>query len=59
MLKFYSGLGGNLRLRSYVPLKGEGLVEAKGTNSNAYYQPTNIKSPLISKNITPKYPFIV
>lgn len=54
----YSGLGGNLRLRSYVPLKGEGLVEAKGTNSNAYYQPTNIKSPLISKNITPKYPLL-
>lgn len=54
----YSSLGGNLRLRSYVPLKGEGLVEAKGTNSNAYYQPMNIKLPLISKDITPQYPLL-
>ena len=54
----YSGLGGNLRLRSYVPLKGEGLVEAKGTNSNAYYQPMNIKSPLISNGLIPEYPLL-
>lgn len=54
----YSGLGGNLRLRSYVPLKGEGLVEAKGTNSNVYYQPMNIKSPLISNGLIPEYPLL-
>ncbi|MCA5004629.1 glycoside hydrolase family 95 protein [Sphingobacterium bovistauri] len=33
-LKVKSVIGGNLRLRSYVPLKGKGLKVAKGMNKN-------------------------
>lgn len=29
-----SRIGGNLRIRTYVPLEGEGLKEAEGENSN-------------------------
>lgn len=46
-----STLGGNCRIRSYSPLKVEGstkLVQAKGENSNIFYQVPKIKQPLIS-----------
>lgn len=43
-----SNLGGNCRLRSYVPLKGKGLIEANGTNTNPFYELANIKEPLIN-----------
>ena len=36
-MKIHSRLGGNLRLRSYVHLRGVGLKEAKGKNPNEYY----------------------
>ncbi len=39
-------LGGNCRIRSYVPLKGKGLKEAKGSNPNTFYEVTKIKTPL-------------
>ncbi len=52
----HSRLGGNLRLRSYVPLKGKGLKPASGKNSNLFYQKAVIKQPLISKEICPQYP---
>jgi len=42
-----SSLGGNCRIRSYYPLKGKGLKEAKGQNSNAFYSVVEIKVPLI------------
>ncbi len=32
-----STLGGNCRIRSYVPLKGDGLKESKGDNSNPLF----------------------
>ncbi len=32
-----SALGGLLRIRSYVPLKGKGLAEAQGENTNPYF----------------------
>lgn len=54
--KIHSRLGGNLRLRSYVPLKGVGMKEAKGENSNPLYKEAAIKTPLISKEINPQYP---
>ena len=54
--KIYSRLGGNLRLRSYIPLKGVGMKEAKGENSNPLYKEAAIKAPLISKEINPQYP---
>lgn len=50
--------GGNLRLRSYVPLKGEGLKEAKGENPNPLFTKPNIKQPLISDKIKPEMPIL-
>ena len=46
-----SSIGGTLRLRSYVPLKGKGLCEAKGACSNALLQTPDIKSPLKSAEL--------
>ena len=46
-----SDLGGNCRIRSYSPLKAEGnaaLVQAKGENSNPFYQLPGVKKPLVS-----------
>ena len=54
--KIHSRLGGNLRLRSYVPLRGVGLKEAKGKNPNEYYMQAEIKEPLVTKEINPQYP---
>jgi alpha-L-fucosidase 2 len=42
----HSSLGGNCRIRSYVPLKGTGLKPASGTNSNPFFQTETIKTPL-------------
>ena len=56
-----SRLGGNLRLRSYVPLKladGTQLTPASGSNSNAFYATAGIKDPVISDKITPQLPII-
>ena len=56
-----SRLGGNLRLRSYVPLKladGTALTPASGSNSNAFYATADIKDPVISNKITPQLPII-
>jgi alpha-L-fucosidase 2 len=39
--------GGNCRLRSYVPLKGKRLTEAKGQNTNPFYQAPDVAKPLI------------
>lgn len=46
-----SNLGGTCRIRSYSPLKAEGnatVVQAKGENSNPFYQVPQTKKPLIS-----------
>lgn len=56
--KIHSRIGGNLRLRSYVPLKGEGLKPASGTNPNPLFRQAAIKVPLVSKEINPQYPVI-
>lgn len=56
--KIHSRIGGNLRLRSYVPLKGEGLKPASGTNPNPLFRHAAIKEPLVSKEINPQYPVI-
>lgn len=45
-----SKLGGNLRIRSYVPLKGAGLTEAKGNNQNILFRKTQVKDPIINDN---------
>ncbi len=53
-----SRLGGNLRLRSFVPLKGEGLIPATGENPNHLFKKAPIKAPLISSEITPQSPIV-
>ncbi|MDR0743545.1 MAG: glycoside hydrolase family 95 protein, partial [Tannerella sp.] len=54
-----SHIGGNLRLRSYVPLKGEGLKEAGGENPNPLYARPGISKPLVSEKITaPQLPLL-
>jgi len=42
-----STLGGNCRLRSYIPLQGDGLAEASGKNSNPFFVFSPTKKPLI------------
>lgn len=51
--------GGNLRLRSFVPLKGDGLMKAKGTNPNPLFWKADIKKPLISDELqSPQVPLL-
>ena len=47
-----STIGGKLRLRSYVPLKGKGLTPATGTCPNALLEPAAVKQPLRSNELT-------
>jgi alpha-L-fucosidase 2 len=47
-----SKIGGTLRLRSYVPLRGKGLRQAKGDCPNAFFAPAAIKQPLTTKATT-------
>lgn len=55
----HSRLGGNLRLRSYVPLKGKGLKPASGENANPFYQRAHIKKPLVSEELHyPQHPLL-
>ena len=46
--KIHSTIGGVLRIRSYVPLDGEGLTEANGACPNSLYAPAVVKNPLVS-----------
>ena len=46
-----STIGGTLRLRSYVPLKGKGLRPAKGDCPNPLLAPATIKQPLHSPEL--------
>ena len=46
-----SKIGGTLRLRSYVPLKGDGLKEAQGECPNPLLAPAAIRKPLKSKEL--------
>jgi alpha-L-fucosidase 2 len=54
-----SRLGGTLRLRSYVPLQGEGLRPAEGDNDNPYYATPTLRAPLVSSEITPQSPLLL
>lgn len=49
-----SRLGGNLRIRSYIPLKGKGLKEAAGENANPLFKRAAVKAPLISAAYAPE-----
>ena len=46
-----SSIGGTLRLRSYIPLKGEGLKVATGACPNPLLAPAQISQPLKSKEL--------
>ena len=43
-----SKLGGTCRIRSYVPLTGDGLKEAEGENKNPFYSIPKIKAPKVN-----------
>lgn len=47
-VKVLSKIGGNLRLRSAVPLTGKGLKEATGSNPNLLLAPAQTAQPIIS-----------
>ena len=47
-----SSIGGTLRLRSYVPLKGKGLRPAKGSCPNPLLAPAQIREPLHSGELS-------
>ncbi len=49
--KVTSKVGGKLRLRSYVPLKGKGLTIATGACDNVLLQAPAVKKPLVSKEL--------
>ena len=51
-----SNIGGVVRIRSYVPLKGKGLKKTSGTCPNPLLSPAIIKTPLIAKGIIPQNP---
>ena len=48
----FSRIGGKLRLRSYVPLRGEGLFAATGECDNDLLKPAVIREPLKSEELT-------
>ena len=49
-----STIGGTLRIRSYVPLKGKGLHKASGACPNDLFAPAEVKSPLYSPELGAK-----
>ena len=48
----FSRIGGKLRLRSYVPLRGDGLFAATGECDNDLLKPAVIREPLKSEELT-------
>lgn len=48
----YSRIGGTIRLRSYIPLKGKGLKRASGDCPNELLCQAEVASPLISKKLS-------
>lgn len=46
--KIKSSMGGNCRIRSYFPLTGKGLKEAKGQNTNPFYVTPEISKPIMN-----------
>jgi alpha-L-fucosidase 2 len=53
-----STLGNNLRIRSYIPLAGDGLKSATGDNSNEFFAVAETKTPLVSKKIKAQHPIL-
>ncbi len=58
--RIHSRIGGTLRIRSYVPLKGEGLKPASGPCPNPFNAtPSTLSAPLVSAELEyPEYPLL-
>lgn len=56
--QIHSKLGGVLRIRSYIPLKGVGVEKAAGTNQNPFYKRAVIKTPLLTDGIVVQQPLL-
>ena len=56
--RIISRRGGTLRLRSYIPLKGDGLKIASGACPNELLAPAEVKAPKVSDEICPQSPVI-
>ncbi len=54
--KIVSRIGGTLRIRSYVPLKGEGLRPAQGECPNPLYASAAIQAPKLSRGLDAEWP---
>lgn len=54
----HSRIGGMLRIRSYVPLKGKNLKKAHGECPNPLYAPAEIQEPLVVKDLKPQLPLL-
>ena len=52
----HSNIGGTLRIRSYVPLKGKGLKQADRECPNPLFTATPVKKPLMAKGLKPESP---
>lgn len=57
-VRIQSSIGRNLRIRSYIPLKGAGLNPATGKNPNPLFRTETIKETLVSKSITAQMPML-
>lgn len=54
----HSRIGGMLRIRSYVPLKGKNLKGAHGECPNPLYAPAEIREPLVAAGLKPQLPLL-
>ncbi len=55
----HSNLGGKLRLRSYVPLEGEGLMVAEGDVQNPLLAPVKLADAVVSPETSKAYPLLL
>ncbi|MDE6632093.1 MAG: glycoside hydrolase family 95 protein, partial [Muribaculaceae bacterium] len=55
----HSNIGGKLRLRSYVPLEGEGLIIAEGETQNPLLSPVKIADAEVSHETSKTYPLLL
>ncbi|WP_303668415.1 hypothetical protein, partial [uncultured Duncaniella sp.] len=54
-----SNIGGKLRIRSYVPLMGDGLREAEGECGNPLLRNVKVKATEVSPETMVRYPVVL
>ncbi len=54
-----SNIGGKIRIRSYVPLEGDGLIVASGSCPNPLMAPVEMADALISESSVKQYPMLL